>query len=187
MKKKMILTAGSIIILAVSVWGCIEECIAKKQSWETAAVPIRITTGIAGNDGNLPSAGALHQTAVLAFQDFCGLLDIADETSHSTPDYPAMIMVENLLYFDSGEISMELRCGMMDGSISSVTEGVPTQNNQSNFGTGYGYQYGMGTIEVYIDDEWHIFIPYDTPSHTTDWDNLSEEERMELDPTYFGE
>ena len=32
-------------------------------------------------------------------------------------------------------------------------------DNQSNFGTGYGYQYGEteGTIEIYMDDMWRIF------------------------------
>lgn len=98
-------------------------------------------------------------------------------------DYPPMIMVDNVLYHDSGEISTALRCGMMDGEITDTVDGEPTENDQSNFGTGYGYQYGAGTIEVRIDDEWHIFIPYGSEPER-DWDTLSEEERMEIDPTY---
>lgn len=108
-----------------------------------------------------------------------------DIATQGVYDYPAMIMVDNILYYDSGEISTELRCGMADGQITDMVNGEPTQNNQSNFGTGYGYQYGAGTIEVCIDDEWHIFIPYEK-NPTRDWNTLSEEERMELDPTYQG-
>ena len=50
----------------------------------------------------------------------------------------------------------------MDGTIDSVCEGdIPAQDNQSNFGSGYNYQYGVDTIEVSIDDEWHIFKKFD--------------------------
>ncbi|MBQ4347173.1 MAG: hypothetical protein IJC39_01840, partial [Firmicutes bacterium] len=34
----------------------------------------------------------------------------------------------------------------------------PGSNDQSNFGTGYGYQYGtQGTVEIKINDKWRIF------------------------------
>lgn len=101
-------------------------------------------------------------------------------------DYPAMIRVKGDLYYDSGEISEELRCGMMDGQITSMAEGEPTEDDQSNFGTGYGYQYGVDTIEVCIDDAWHVFLPYEA-ERTVDWNSLSEQEKMELDPMYRGE
>ena len=50
----------------------------------------------------------------------------------------------------------------MDGEITEQcgSSEVPAKNNQSNFGTGYGYQYGSaeGTIEVLLDDgNWYIF------------------------------
>ena len=74
----------------------------------------------------------------------------------------ALIRVNGYLYYDSAETSTELRCGMMDGTIDSVCEGdIPAQDNQSNFGSGYNYQYGVDTIEVSIDDEWHIFKKFD--------------------------
>lgn len=120
--------------------------------------------------------------------------DVTDEGMSSEPemqtegiaDYPAMLRVKGLLYYDSGEISDALRCGMMDGQVTSSVDGVPMEDDQSNFGSGYGYQYGIDTIEVCIDQEWHIFISYDTPS-ISDWGSLSEEEKMELDPTYGAE
>jgi len=35
----------------------------------------------------------------------------------------------------------------------------PTENAQSNFGVGYGYQYGAreGTIELYLNGKWRIY------------------------------
>ena len=35
----------------------------------------------------------------------------------------------------------------------------PTVNDQSNFGTGYGYRYGKaeGIIEIYMNDKWQVF------------------------------
>lgn len=109
-----------------------------------------------------------------------------DVVSEGVADYPAMIRVKGDLYYDSGEISEELRCGMMDGQITSMAEGEPTEDDQSNFGSGYGYQYGANTIEVCIDDTWHVFLPYQT-ERTVDWDSLSEQEKMEIEPTYRGE
>lgn len=50
---------------------------------------------------------------------------------------------------------------MMDGKITSEVDGSekPTEDNQSNFGTGYGYQYGSqeGIIEIYMNDKWMVF------------------------------
>lgn len=77
-------------------------------------------------------------------------------------DYPPMVMVNGELYIDTGKKStVDGRCGNMDGQITSSvpqTE-MPTENNQSNFGTGFGYQYGPieGTIEIYINDTWWVY------------------------------
>lgn len=92
---------------------------------------------------------------------FCELPIQNDETTAASQgDYPAMVVVDGVLYKDTGRISTELRCGMMDGEITSTVDTVPEEDDQSNFGTGYGYQYGMSGIEVSIDGEWHIFEPY---------------------------
>lgn len=73
-----------------------------------------------------------------------------------------MVMVNGIVYLDTGYESMvDGRCGVMDGEITSAVNGneKPTVNDQSNFGTGYGYQYGTsnGTIEIYINDKWWVF------------------------------
>ncbi len=72
------------------------------------------------------------------------------------------IMIEGTLYYASHDSEVEGRCGVMDGTITStVEEGrLPTESNQSNFGEGYGYQYGLeNTIEVYFpeEDRWVVF------------------------------
>lgn len=70
------------------------------------------------------------------------------------------IMVNGKLYLETGEISGEHTCGVMDGKISSsVEKGMPTEDNQSNFGTDYGYQYGSreNRIDVYNGDHWSVF------------------------------
>lgn len=36
---------------------------------------------------------------------------------------------------------------------------APTENGQSNFGTGYGYQRIDDHIEVLIDNQWIVFKP----------------------------
>lgn len=77
-------------------------------------------------------------------------------------DLVPMVMVKGELYLDTGiESAMKERCGVMDGEITSKVDGSkqPTEDNQSNFGTGYGYQYGSqeGTIEIYMNEKWWIF------------------------------
>ena len=74
-----------------------------------------------------------------------------------------MVMVDNTLYKSAGEVStIDGRCGNMDGEITSQTANgtdAPTENDQSNFGSGYGYQAIDDHIEVLIDDQWIVFVP----------------------------
>lgn len=77
-------------------------------------------------------------------------------------DLIPMVMVNGTLYLDTGhESTIEARCGVMDGEITSqvAQSEPPTIDGQSNFGTGYGYQYGSmdGTIEIYMNNKWRIF------------------------------
>ena len=72
-----------------------------------------------------------------------------------------MIMVEGTLYLETGKVSTtEREDGLFDGEITSAVNQseMPTENNQSNFGIGYGYQFGTdSTIEVYINEKWIVF------------------------------
>ena len=75
------------------------------------------------------------------------------------------VFVRNKLYISTEtESAIEGRCGNMDGEItSSVPAGeMPTQNGESNFGTGYTYQVtGVNTIDVFIDDKIIVFRCFD--------------------------
>ena len=82
--------------------------------------------------------------------------------SAETWDRIPMVMVNGTLYLDTGrESTVMARCGMMDGEITSQVPGneEPTVDDQSNFGTGYGYQYGAmeGTIEINMNGKWWVF------------------------------
>lgn len=72
-----------------------------------------------------------------------------------------MVRVNGKLYYDTGrESTVSGRCGNMDGEITSTVDGteIPTEDNQSNFGSGFDYQYGSDdTIEVYMNEKWFVF------------------------------
>ena len=72
-----------------------------------------------------------------------------------------MVMIDGKLYYDTGEESnITGRCGVMDGEITSTVDGtqIPTEDNQSNFGTGYQYQYvSADTIEIFMNEKWCVF------------------------------
>ncbi len=85
-----------------------------------------------------------------------------DEIQETPIDLIPMVMVDGKLYLDTGKAStVDARCGVMDGEITSSVAGnkKPTKDNQSNFGSGYSYQYGPqeGCIEIFMNDEWFIF------------------------------
>ncbi len=72
-----------------------------------------------------------------------------------------LIMIDGKLYYNTGEESaVDGRCGVMDGEIASSVgaEQTPMENDQSNFGTGYGYQrMSEDTVELLMDDRWIVF------------------------------
>ena len=91
---------------------------------------------------------------------------VAKEEEQAQWDLIPMVMVDGNLYLDTGmESSVEARCGVMDGEITSSVDGTkkPTQDGESNFGTGYGYQYGPqeGTIEIFMNEKWWVFATED--------------------------
>lgn len=84
-----------------------------------------------------------------------------DGVCAASPDNRRAVCIDGVLYYDTGAVSdMEYRCGTPDGVISDTTaaDELPTEDGQSNFGTGYGYQFAAdGTVEVEIDGEYVIF------------------------------
>lgn len=57
-------------------------------------------------------------------------------------DYPPCVMVDNVVYQDTGFVSSMPSYGAVDGEIVSTVDSteMPSENDQSNFGSGYQYQ-----------------------------------------------
>ena len=124
--------------------------------------------------------GSLRQYAVVRYQEDVRYYQI---DSHDYPDAVAMVyaaaqepaapsdmqwdripmvMVDDILFLDTGEQADDRGLtGQPEGEITSSVDQsqLPTQNGQSNFGTGYPYRYGTmwGTMEVYSNGKWWIY------------------------------
>lgn len=73
-----------------------------------------------------------------------------------------LVMIDNQLYYNTKkESTLTPRCGTLDGQITSTMEEhkIPKENNQSNFGDGFGYQIGLqeNQVELLIDNTWIVF------------------------------
>lgn len=87
-----------------------------------------------------------------------------ESQSGAVCDFVEMIKVKDRVYISTDTAVDILRCGVMDGKIESTVENgvLPEENNQSNFGTGYGYQFrSEDIVDVYIDGKWVMFVPAD--------------------------
>lgn len=79
------------------------------------------------------------------------------------------IMLNGLLYENTGVTNNVPRCGMTDGAFSeAVPENeLPRKNGQANFSGSQGWQHGLEplTVDVRIKEKWYIFaetnIPYE--------------------------
>ena len=127
-----------------------------------------------GNVIEIEYSGEILESYPAQIADVYGIKLIREA---ETWDLIPMVMVNGTLYLDTvkelaskmtypvtdtgHESTIEARCGVMDGEITSQVDGSkqPTVDDQSNFGTGYGYQYGAteGTIELFMNGKWWIF------------------------------
>ncbi len=108
-------------------------------------------------DGNPEAAKADAMSAPI---DDGNQPDAAEENDPGAGEWKRMVMLNGKLYVETGETNSMLRCGMMDGNITSTTDGEkPTENGQSNFGADIGYQLGgrENRIEIFLDDKWRVF------------------------------
>ena len=91
----------------------------------------------------------------------------AEEEEHW--DRIPMVLIEGVLYVDTGigvmgdgfEVEDGEPVKALDGTVTSSEEGweIPTENDQSNFGTGYGYLRGTeeGTVILFMNEKWFLF------------------------------
>ena len=88
----------------------------------------------------------------------CAKPDIELITTDELP--PMAIMVNDKLYYHTGQRVELARCGVMDDEITEtvpVTE-LPDINNRSNFGVGYKYQlWDEKHIDIVMNDGWIRF------------------------------
>ena len=90
----------------------------------------------------------------------CNKSTASDETIVGGDRRP-MVMVDGKIYLETEKSKGELLTSdVIDGKITSEVDRseIPTQNDQSNFGTGYSYRYGEeGTVEIVINGKWWVF------------------------------
>ena len=111
---------------------------------------------------NLLEGDIIHGTYVDIKGNVAKVVEVrlSEENERLWDKRPA-VMVDGVLYYDTNTESNNVpTCGMMDGEITSTVESwqLPEKDDQSNFGTGYSYQYGTeGTIIVYINGKRIVF------------------------------
>lgn len=74
--------------------------------------------------------------------------------------YPKAVKVSGTIYEDTGYENAMVTCGTMDGEIKTTVseKEMPVNDDESNFGTGYGYQvWEEGYINVQIDNKQILF------------------------------
>jgi len=159
MKKRLLLVLSISIMLLMSACG--------KQTVSSDEQTVESTTAVETqpNDNEKEATSEIEMTEPV-------------QSSTEIPgDRIPMVMVDGLLYYDTGkESTLEGRCGMMDGEITSTVDvsEIPTEDNQSNFGTGFGYQYGINnSIDIQMEDgTWFVFqregTEYVEPTENTD-------------------
>lgn len=85
-------------------------------------------------------------------------------TNEVESNYPPMVKVDGTTYVDTGYENAMFTCGTADGEIKTTVDGKnkPENDDESNFGTGYGYQvWEDGYINVEIDNRWILFRDID--------------------------
>ncbi len=94
---------------------------------------------------------------ILAFLNSC-----AAENENTPPEEPAVmaVMVNDTVYYYTGQKVELLRCGVMDGQITKTVAAtaLPDENDRSNFGKDYEYQYvDENHIDIVMEAGWIRF------------------------------
>lgn len=127
------------------------------RKWLSVMLILALGISAAGCGKDTGKVTSLKPTETLSEE---ALQKLDADAEHKQEEYPQLLMARGQLYYNTGELSQVTgRCGVMDGQITDSVESTekPTKDGQSNFGTGYGYQYMDDTIEVYMEDNWYVF------------------------------
>lgn len=114
-----------------------------------------------GDTVEITSSGNILESYPAQFEEVYKITLLEQAETDEMWDRIPMVRINGKLYYDTGkESTVSGRCGNMDGEITSTVDGteIPMEDNQSNFGSGFGYQYGTeDTIEVYMNEKWFVF------------------------------
>lgn len=172
MKKKYLVIAGIVTVIEAVLFGCGAKPLAGGTgvpggaTLQTEENQTQAEEGVQPADMNL---GEKTEDDITVDADKASddgkMTDGTEYAECGGPDrsgeqLPYMVMLGGKLYIDTNETNSMLRCGVMDGTITSTTDGGrPTEDGQSNFGKDIGFQYGMreNRIEICLDGIWHVF------------------------------
>lgn len=137
----------------------------RAERTETSGVPSAVS-------GSTVKESAAEESA--AKESAVPTTDSRSENEKETEPPKRMVCLEGKVFVDTGELSLEKWCGTKDFTFDSTTKKgkTPVKNGQTNFGRGYGGQYGAreNRIDILIDETWHIFA-----YHENDFDGVSME------------
>ncbi len=114
----------------------------------------------------------------------CGAVSNKKEDNYAlTP----MVMIDGKLYYPLGRGYVDEN-HYFDGTIKSTVDSneIPTENEQSNFGSGYGYRYTEKScvIEIFMSDKWYEYSTNEADMSVTN-EHPAEKQRIELKPSVF--
>lgn len=149
-------------LLTVGVLALLAACGAKKA----VTLPMEGGTAVADPEENLPPESEADPNPSGQAED--GAVDAPEENKLEAPEEPEMpeavreaVRVDGVLYYATGEPStLTARCGTWDGVIETTVpeDELPQEDDSSNFGTGYPYQFAAeDSIELNIDGQWMVF------------------------------
>ena len=159
---------------ALSVAACAGLLMVGVAGWRAGSSKNDLMESAAAAAETAPEAAAPDEAMVSAANPYAedegtpvegstgGTYKAEDSTESSIAIAPAhAVMLEGVIYYDTGTVSGTDAKAAPDGTITSTvdSDSFPTEDGQSNFGTGYAYRYGSenSTLEVQIDGEWWIF------------------------------
>lgn len=154
------------LVVSVIVCAVVAVCFmtSPKEDVDGGETGIEVSTNEVSNDNTNTNKNSVYNNTL---------------EQYTKPEDRLLLMVDDKLYYCTGwESSATQKCGVMDGTIETTVEKgeVPTENNQSNFGTGYGWQRtNLYEIEVFmpynsLDNKWMRFVEEGKPVGETAFD-----------------
>ena len=89
------------------------------------------------------------------------LVLIASTMGGGRIDYPAMLMVDDILYLDTFEPVTDIQEEDILGYTTSYTKKEPRKNGQANFEKGTAYAVAENGLAVQRGEEWIFFKVYE--------------------------